>query len=66
MKVKEGWLEDGVREVFSRRIRGKLSSVVGAVFGKRRLTMIFQDGCEKDLTFNQIIVVTVDRSPVTK
>ena len=66
MKVKVGWLEDGVREVFSRRIWGKLSSVVGAVFGNRRHLMIFQDRCEKDLTLNKIIVVTVDRRPVTK
>ena len=66
MKVKVGWLEDGIRAVFYRRLLGKLRTVVEAVFGKRRLLMIFQDGCEKDLTFNQIILMTVDMIPVTK
>ena len=28
--------------------------------------MRFQDGCEKDLTSNQLTVVTVERSPMTK
>ena len=57
-----GW---GKGSIF-RRLRKKLTAVVEAVFGKRRLLMIFQDGCEKDMTLNQLIVVTVDKIPVTK
>ena len=43
-----------------------MTAVMEAEFGKRRLLMIFQDGCEKDLTLNQLNVVAVDRIVVAK
>ena len=66
MKAKVQELEDEVREGFSRRTRKELTGMVQGVSGKMRFLGRFQDGCDKDLTSNQLTVVTVDRSPATE
>ena len=65
-KAKVGELEDEVREGFTRRLRKALSGVLQGVSGKRRFLVRFQDGYEKDLTSNQLTLVTVDKIPVTE
>ena len=50
VKENVGELYNEVREGFSRRPRKELTGVVQGVSGKRRFLVIFQDGCEKDLT----------------
>ena len=51
---------------FTVGLRNKLTGVVQLVSGKRRLLARFYNECEKDLTPNQIIVVTVQRTPMTE
>ena len=45
-------LEGEVRAGDSRRMRKELTVVVQGVLGKRSLLVSFQNGCEKNLTFN--------------
>ena len=40
--------------------------MVQGLSGKRRLLVRFQDGCEKDMTLNQLTVVTVEKVPMTE
>ena len=37
-----------------------------SVGGKKRLLMRFQDGFEKEMSMNQLTIVTVERRPITK
>ena len=41
VKVKVGWFDNDVREVFSRQLRKKLNGVVRGVSGKRRFLVRF-------------------------
>ena len=66
MKSKVGELQDEVREVFTRRLRKNLTRVVQGVSGKSRLLVRFKDGYEKDMTSNQISVMTEEKIPMTK
>ena len=66
VKAKVGTLEDEVREGFSRWLREDFIDMVQGLSGKRRLLVRFWDGCEKDLTLNQLTVVTVERIPMTE
>ena len=66
MNTKVSELEDEVREGFNRRLRKELTRVMEAVSSKRRILVSFPDGCENDLTLNQLTIVTVYRIPVTK
>ena len=60
VKEKVNELEEEIREEFLRRLRKDLTDVFQVFSGKRRFLVRFQDGCEKDLTLNQLTVMTVD------
>ena len=53
-------------EGFFRRMRKDLAGVVQGVSFKRGFLVRFQYGCEKDITSNQLDVVTVYRRSTTK
>ena len=58
VKAKIGELEEEVRVVSSRRMRKELTGVVQGVSGRRRFLVRFQNGCEKNLSSNQLTVMT--------
>ena len=64
VKANVGELKDEVRELFYRKLRKEFTGVVQVVYGKRMFLVRSQDGCEKDLTSNQIIVMKLYNSPV--
>ena len=66
LKARVGELEDDLREGFYRRTSNDLTDAVEPVSGNRRLLVRFQDGYEKYMTFNQLTVVVVDSTPMTK
>ena len=45
-------------------MRKDFTGVVQLVSYKKRFLVGFQDGCEKDITYNQLTAVIVDKSPV--
>ena len=57
VKAKIGELEEEVRVGSARSMRKELTGVVQAISGKRRLLVRFHDGCEKNLSSNQLTVV---------
>ena len=57
VKAKIGELEEEVRVGSERRMRKELTGVVQAISGKRRFLVMFHNGCEKNLSANQITVV---------
>ena len=54
VKAKIGELEEEVRVGSSRRMRKELTGVVQVVFGRRRFLVRFQNGCENNLSLNQL------------
>ena len=58
VKAKIGELEEEVRVGSSRRMRKELTGVVQGVLGRRRFLVRFQNGCENNLSSNQLTVVT--------
>ena len=48
----------------SRWLRKGLTGVVQGISGKGRFLVRFQDGCEKNMTSNQLTAVTVEKRPV--
>ena len=58
VKAKIGELEEEVRVGSSRRMRKELIGVVQAISGKRKFLVRCHDGCEKNLSSNQLTVVT--------
>ena len=61
VKTKIGELEEEVRASNSRRMRKELIDVVQVVLVRRRLLVRFQNGCEKNLSSNQLTIVIVDK-----
>ena len=57
VKAKIGELEEEVRVGSSRRMRKELNGVVQGVSGRRRFLVRFHNGCEKNLSSNQLTVV---------
>ena len=57
VKAKIGELEEEVRVGSARRMRKDLTGVVQAILGKRKFLVRFHDGCEKNLSLNQLTVV---------
>ena len=47
-------------------MRNYLNGVFQRISGNDRFLVRFQDGCEKDLTSNQLTIVIVEKSPVDK
>ena len=64
VKAKIGELEEEVREGNSRRMRKELTGMVQGVLGRRRFLARFQNGCENNMSLNQLTVVIVDNIPV--
>ena len=58
VKAKIGELEEEVRVGSSRRMSKELTGVVQGVSGRGRFLVRFQNGCEKNLSSNQLTVVT--------
>ena len=58
VKAKIGELEEEVRVCISRRMRKELTGVVQGVSGRRRFLVRIQNGCENNLSSNQLNVVT--------
>ena len=61
VKAKIGELEEEVRVGSSRRMSKELTVVVQAISGKRRFLVKFHDGCEKNLSSNQLTVVAAHK-----
>ena len=59
VKAKIGELEEKLRAGSSRMMRKELNSVVQGVSGKKRFLVMFQNGCEKNLSSNQLTVVVL-------
>ena len=57
VKANIGELEEELRAGSSRRVRKGLNGVVQGVLGRRRLLVRFHNGCEKNLSSNQLTVV---------
>ena len=57
VKAKIGELKEEVSTGSSRRMRKELTGVVQGVSGGRSFLVRFQNGCEKNLSSNQLIVV---------
>ena len=58
VKAKIGELEEEVRVGSARRMKKELTGVVQAISGKRRFLLRFQNGCENNMSSNQLTVVT--------
>ena len=54
-------LEEEVRAGSSRRMRKELTGVVQSVSGRKRFLVRFQNGCENNMSSNQLNVVIVDK-----
>ena len=61
VKAKIGELEEEVRAGNSRWTRKDLTGVVQGVSGRRRFLVRFQNGCENNLSSNQLTVMIVDK-----
>ena len=61
VKAKIGELEGEVRAGSSRRMRKELTGLVQSVSGRRRFLVMFQNGCEKNLSSDQFTIVVVDK-----
>ena len=57
VKAKIGELEEEVRVGSARRMRKELTGVVQSISVKRRFLVRFHDGCENNLSSNQLTVV---------
>ena len=57
VKAKIGELEEEVRVGSSRRMRKELTGVVQDISGKSRFLVRLHDGCENNLSSNQLTVV---------
>ena len=64
VKANIGELEEEVTAGNSRRMRKELTGVVQCVSGRRRFFVRFQNGCENNLSYNQLTVVIVDKIPL--
>ena len=62
VKAKIDGLEEEVRAGHSRIMRKELTSVVQGVSGRSRFLVRFQNGCENNLSSNQLTVVIVDKN----
>ena len=47
-------------------MKNELTGVVQDVSGKKRFLVMFQDGCENNLSSNQLTVVIVEKIPEEK
>ena len=61
VKAKIGELEEELRAGSSRRMMKELTGVVQGVLWSRRFLVRFHNGCENNLSLNQITVVIADK-----
>ena len=66
VKSNIGELEEEVREGSSISMRKELTGVLQGVSVKRRFLVRFKNGCEKNLSLNQLTVVIVENIPDEK
>ena len=66
VKAEIGELEEEVRVGSSIRMRKELTGVVQAISGKSWFLVRFHDGCEKNLSSNQLTVVAAHEILVEK
>ena len=66
VKAHIGELEEEVRAGFPRKMRKELTGVVQGISGKKRLLARFQDGCENNMSLNQLTIVIVEKIPEEK
>ena len=59
MKAKVGELEEEIREGFLRGLRKEMNGVVQEVVGKRRYSVRFKNGLEKEILSKHLTVVFV-------
>ena len=59
-------LVDEVMGEFYMPMRKDFNDVAQGVSGKRRLLVIFQDECEKDLNCNKLTIATVEKIPINE
>ena len=64
VKSKVGEFEEDIREVFLRRLRKEFTGVVQGVSGKKRFLAIFKGRCENDITWNQLTIMKVEKTPM--
>ena len=64
VKAKIGELEEEVRAGNSIIMRKQLTGVVQGVLFRRRFLVRFQNGCENNMSSNQLTVVIVEKIPV--
>ena len=61
VKEKIGELEEELREGCLSRMSKELADVVQLILGKKRFLERFKDGCEKNLSSNQLTIVIVEK-----
>ena len=61
VKSKIDELEEEVRAGSSRRMRKELTGLLQGVSGRRRFLVRFQNGCENNLSSNQLTAVIVEK-----
>ena len=66
VQYKIGEFEEEVRASSSIMTRKELTGVVKGVSGKNRLLVKFQDGCENNLSYNQLTILIVENIPEEK
>ena len=66
VKAKIGELEEEVRAGSSRKMRKELTGVVQGVSGRRRFLVRSQNGCENNMSSNQLTIVIVEKIPEEK
>ena len=59
VKAKVGYMEEDIREVFSRKLRKEMTGVVQDVVGNIMYSVRFQDGLEKEIFLNQLTILVV-------
>ena len=64
VKANIGELEEEVRAGSSRRTRNDLTGVVQGATGRRRFLERFHNGCQKNLSSNQLTVVIIEKIQV--
>ena len=61
VKTKIGELEEEVMACSLRSMRKYMTGVVQGLLGNKRLLVSFQDGCEKNMSSNQLTIVIVEK-----
>ena len=66
VKANIGKLEEKVREGCLRRTMNELSGMVQRILGNKKFFVRFQDGCEKNLSLDQLTIVILEKIMMEK